>query len=100
VVLNGATTIAGFGNKSVLSGGTYSAQPWIHTYGAGLGTDAGFTCTTLTASADINQTGGQYHYLRGDASTDGSVRVSSPSAGVLIIEARIATVWTEIGRFG
>jgi hypothetical protein len=48
----------------------------------------------------VFQAGGQYHYLRGDATTDGSVRVSSPSAGVMTTEARISGTWTEIGRFG
>jgi hypothetical protein len=52
VVVNNTTTIAGFGNKSVLAGGAYSAQPWIHTYGAGLGTDAGFTCTSVSVGAN------------------------------------------------
>jgi hypothetical protein len=55
---------------------------------------AGVSCASLTVAA------ASYIYLRGDASTDGSVRMSSPSAGVMITEARIATVWTEIGRFG
>jgi len=40
-----------------------------------------------------------YVYLRGDAATIGSVRMSSQAAGVMIIESNIAGNWTEIGRF-
>jgi hypothetical protein len=60
---------------------------------------AGISCTTLTASGAINQTGGQYIYLRGDASTDGSVRFSSPSAGTMLIEKRDTGSWVSIGSF-
>jgi hypothetical protein len=56
--------------------------------------------SSMTCTGAINQTGGQYHYMRGDASTNGSVRFSSPSSGVMTIESRISGTWTEIGRFG
>jgi hypothetical protein len=57
------------------------------------------SCTSLTPSGDISQTGGQYHYLRGDASTDGSVRFSSQSSGTMLIEKRASGAWTSIGSF-
>ena len=41
----------------------------------------------------INQTGGQYHYLRGDATTDGSVRISSQASGTAQIEVRASGAW-------
>jgi hypothetical protein len=43
-------------------------------------------CTTLTASSTVSMTGGQYLYLRGDASTGGSIRLSSQSGGTATLE--------------
>lgn len=45
-------------------------------------------------------TAGEYFYYRGDANTDGSVRISSQTAGVLLIEQRTAGVWAEIPSGG
>jgi hypothetical protein len=55
---------------------------------------------TISALAGIDVADAQYVYLRGDASTNGSVRFSSPSTGIMTIESRISGTWTEIGRFG
>lgn len=38
-------------------------------------------------------------YLRGDMSTDGSVRASSPSANVVLFETRVSGAWISIGTF-
>ena len=54
---------------------------------------AGLTCTTLSVAA------ADYIYLRGDASTDGSVRFSSQSAGTMLIEKRDSGSWVSIGSF-
>jgi hypothetical protein len=51
---------------------------------------------SATLSGAINQTGGQHHYLRGDASTDGSVRISSQSSGTALIEKRASGSWTTL----
>lgn len=54
---------------------------------------AGITCTTLTVAA------ADYVYLRGDATTDGSVRMSSQAAGTMLIEKRAGGSWASIGSF-
>jgi hypothetical protein len=51
------------------------------------------SCTALTVAA------ANYIYLRGDASTDGSVRFSSQSAGTMLIEKRASGSWVGIGSF-
>ena len=38
-------------------------------------------------------------YLRGDATTDGSVRASSPSDNVVVFETRVSGSWVNIGTF-
>lgn len=38
-------------------------------------------------------------YLRGDATTDDSVRISSPSAATVLLEARVSGSWVAIGVF-
>lgn len=38
-------------------------------------------------------------YLRGDDSTNGSVRISSPSDNTLLFETRVAGSWVSIGTF-
>jgi hypothetical protein len=50
----------------------------------------------VTLASDLKQSGGAYHYLRGDASTDGSVRMSSPSAGTFLLEARATGAWSTL----
>jgi hypothetical protein len=47
-------------------------------------------------ASDIVQTGGKYHYLRGDASTDGSVRISSQASGAATLEKRASGSWTTL----
>jgi hypothetical protein len=64
---------------------------------------AGFMLRTAGAGADpawsqIALVGGQYLYLRGDATTDGSVRLSSQTAGELLFERRTSGNWVEIGK--
>jgi hypothetical protein len=54
----------------------------------------------LKTDGELAMVGAQFFYLRGDATTDGSVRFSSPSAGIMTVESRISGTWTEIGRFG
>ena len=44
-------------------------------------------------------TGGTYFYLRGDATTDSSVRFSSPASGEMLIENRASGAWVSIGQF-
>jgi hypothetical protein len=39
---------------------------------------------------------GNFFYLRGDASTDGSVRISSPSSGTATLEIRKSGTWTTV----
>jgi hypothetical protein len=57
------------------------------------------SATDINPSGSVNVDGGQYVYLRGDASTDGSVRFSSQSAGTMLIEKRASGSWVSIGSF-
>lgn len=69
------------------------------TSAASIQTAGGVSCATLTASDNINMAGAKYVYLRGDASTDGSVRFSSQSSGTMLIEKRASGAWVSIGSF-
>jgi hypothetical protein len=46
-----------------------------------------------TYQDDLFLTGAKFLYLRGDASTDGSVRISSPSSGTASVEIRVSGSW-------
>lgn len=82
--------------------GNGAIQLATHTTKAGgiaLGTD----CFLYRSAAGVIQTddqlamvGGKYFYLRGDASTDGSVRISSQSSGTATIEKRSGGSWTAM----
>jgi hypothetical protein len=50
----------------------------------------------LNISGMASIAAGEYFYYRGDADTDGSVRISSQVAGELLIEQRTGGVWAEI----
>lgn len=52
-----------------------------------------------TFADDLNMTGAKYLYLRGDGSTDGSVRISSAASGTAQIEARAGGSWAIIASF-
>lgn len=53
----------------------------------------GIACTTLSiTSAD-------YIYLRGNATTDGAVRMSSQASGTVSFESRTSGTWNVIGSF-
>jgi hypothetical protein len=54
------------------------------------------TSQNTTLAGNLSQTGGKYFYLRGDASTDGSVRISSQSSGTATIEKRSGGSWTAM----
>jgi hypothetical protein len=57
------------------------------------------TSGDINTSGSVNVDGGQYVYLRGDASTDGSCRISSPSSGNVTVEIRKSGTWTEMQRW-
>jgi hypothetical protein len=47
----------------------------------------------LRVGGDVTLVGGKYLYLRGDATTNGSVRIRSQSDNNAILESRIAGSW-------
>jgi hypothetical protein len=53
----------------------------------------GIACTTLSVAS------ANYIYMRGNATTDGSVRMSSSADHVVLFESRQSGVWTTIGQF-
>jgi hypothetical protein len=87
---NTGTTVIGTAD---INGGAIDATA------IGATTPAAAAVTTLAVSSTTSITGGQYVYLRGDATTDGSVRMSSDVAGELLIERRTSGSWVQTGRF-
>jgi hypothetical protein len=93
----------------LIGGGAIKAAGGITCASQVIGTDPGGSellrvggsvrCTTLSPSSTLSMIGAQYVYLRGDASTDGSVRFSSQSAGTMLIEKRASGSWVSIGSF-
>ncbi len=51
---------------------------------------------TLKTDGDFALVGGKYIYLRGDAISDGSVRLSSQSSGTATIEKRASGTWSSM----
>ncbi len=51
---------------------------------------------SITIPENINLTGGNYIYLRGDVDTNGSVRVFSNESGSFNVQERVAGIWEEI----
>ena len=49
---------------------------------------------------DIFMTSGRFQYFWGDATTDGSVRISSPSAGTIAIQHRVEGDWVTLDVTG
>ena len=54
------------------------------------------TSATFGSAMDVMMTGGKYIYLRGTASTNGSVRISSSANFTFLIETRIAGSWVTL----
>lgn len=52
--------------------------------------------TAAAFSDNISMTGAKYLYLRGDASTNGSVRISSDASASMIIEMRSGGTWYTV----
>ena len=93
------TSAATSGNRSLAaynSSGSFLDTVWSLTNAAG-GTWTINRPLALAAGASV--TGGQYIYLRGDDSTDGSVRISSQTTGTMLIENRASGSWVSIGSF-
>jgi hypothetical protein len=94
----GYTPVSGNG-RIQLPPGTTKADGWCAGTDCFVFRSASATITidsSIIATGDLSQTGGKYHYLRGDASTDGSVRISSQSSGTALIEKRAGGSWTTL----
>jgi hypothetical protein len=53
----------------------------------------------INAEDDVSLTGGKYFYLRGSSGVDGSVRLSSQSAGTAILEKRASGSWSTLASW-
>jgi hypothetical protein len=89
----GALTVAG--GVGVAGAGFFGATVVIGTDPGGselLRVGGGVRCTTLSVAS------ANYIYMRGNATTDGSVRMSSSADHVVLFESRQSGVWTTIGQ--
>lgn len=82
------------------SGGTMTVPSSTQVIAAAGKVYAGDTsATSIQTAGGITIASANYIYLRGDASTDDSVRFSSQSAGTMLIEKRASGSWVSIGSF-
>lgn len=98
LTLGGTITLNGQSfSGTCANGGTYTT---IDINGGTIdGTTIGASAPAAATVTTLSQAGGQYHYLRGDATTDGSVRLSSAASGTAQIEARAGGSWAILASF-
>jgi hypothetical protein len=100
--VGGDVRASAIGLGTSLTAGNGAIQLANHTTKAGgiaLGTDCFLyrsAAGVIRTDDELSMTGGKYFYLRGDASTDGSVRISSQSSGTAQIEKRASGTWTAM----
>lgn len=86
-ITNAATVLSGKPTTDLAIMHASTGAVWIGGNGVGMLKVDGTAVTVADAS---------YVYLRGDASTDGSVRISSQSSGTAKLEARSGGTWSNI----
>ena len=90
-----------FRTSNGFSGETWATGGGIDSQGAGIEfnhdtQDMAIYANNILARAPLHMRLNDPIYYRGDANTDGSVRISSPSASTILIEQRTDGIWEEI----